>query len=334
MRGSRLARRTDPLELGRVTEQARTIAPPVGLCAGSKMCVPEMCRSSSAAPGLAGSGPDDRACHRRHGLRLRLQGVHVVVERMLLQPLADGSIHHDRNTELLADARRDHSRPHEDRRAAEGAPADRITVRPRTTFVLTRRTPVARRAFENDAVDLGPPMIVRFGRRRTLVGEVGHARCSCVAVDTFNGYGAHATLLGSVEVARLAAVPGFARRERRPASTGCSRPSSVWRIGKGPERPCQRIVACRRVLHRLVDRQNVLEGPALDPVRTPAREVGRSGAYRDRCVHARTTPEHLAAKRLSHHDRGSDVILGVVTPVVRLDRRRRGSRSRSRRDSP
>ena len=49
-RGSRLARRIDPLDLGSVTEQARTIAPPVGLCAGSKMCVPEICRSSSAGP--------------------------------------------------------------------------------------------------------------------------------------------------------------------------------------------------------------------------------------------------------------------------------------------
>src|SRR5258708_28837794 len=46
-RGSRLDRRSRPIDFGRVTAAARTIAPLVGLAFGSKKCVPEIWRSRS-----------------------------------------------------------------------------------------------------------------------------------------------------------------------------------------------------------------------------------------------------------------------------------------------
>ncbi len=52
-------------------------------------------------------------------------------------------------------------------------------------------------------------------------------------------------------------------------------------------------------------------------MRAPAREVGWPGAHRDRCIDARTAPEHLAAKR-RHVVTESEMILGMVTPVVCL----------------
>ncbi len=73
------------------------------------------------------------------------------------------------------------------------------------------------------------------------------------------------------------------------------------------------IVARRRVLHRLVDRQHILEGPALDPARGPAREIGRPGAHRDRRVHARTAAKHLAADRV-HVMAEPKVILACDNP--------------------
>ena len=139
-------------------------------------------------------------------------------------------------------------------------------------------------------------------------------------------------LLGAVEVAYTCQADTLLRRARRRASTGVISSIVRCRIGKGPERPCQALVACRRVLHRLEDRQNIVEGPALDPVRRPAREIGRAGAHRDRRIDARTAAEHLAADRRSHHDQAQGDP-GCDNPSRAPGRPRRGSRSRSRPDS-
>jgi hypothetical protein len=49
-------RRSRPIDFGRVTAAATTIAPPVGLAFGSMKCVPEMCRSRSSGAALPGCG--------------------------------------------------------------------------------------------------------------------------------------------------------------------------------------------------------------------------------------------------------------------------------------
>jgi len=68
--GSRLARRSRPIDFGSLTAQARTMAPPLAF--GSMGCVPEMCRSRFAKLLVLGAHPDDRACCRPHQVRFLL----------------------------------------------------------------------------------------------------------------------------------------------------------------------------------------------------------------------------------------------------------------------
>ena len=55
----------------------------------------------------------------------------------------------------------------------------------------------------------------------------------------------------------------------------------------------------------------------MDSSRGPTFEIGCAGAHGHCRIHARAAPEHLAPQRC-HVVAESKVILGVVTPVVRL----------------
>lgn len=67
------------------------------------------------------AGPDERAGGGQHGLVLRLQGVNVIVEGMVLEPRTDRQVDDDWNVQFGEMGCRTDPRAHEDCRTAKGA---------------------------------------------------------------------------------------------------------------------------------------------------------------------------------------------------------------------
>ena len=98
------------------TATLSAIAPPVGLYSGGMQVRHRDVHVQFVAAGFAGLPPQEGADRRPHVKRIRLQGVRVVVEGLVVKALPDRQIGHDADPELREISRRADARPQQDRR--------------------------------------------------------------------------------------------------------------------------------------------------------------------------------------------------------------------------
>jgi hypothetical protein len=218
-----------------------------------------------------------------------------VVDRLVVQPLANRQVRDDLDAEVVKLPGRANSGPEQDGGAADG-------TRRQDDLPGLVDGPVGGLdadggpAGEQDPDDLGPVADGQVGATAHVVGQVSDPRVLPDAVEHVDRNGRHPDALVRVRVVDVGVALLLGGIDERPDRRG--------ELVVGPlvnrERPgpaVKPVVAALRGLECPESRQHLVPRPAGQAARGPLREVGRQCPQGDRRVDRRTAPEDLAPGR-------------------------------------